>query len=181
MKTQATLFKTSLLLLVIITALLSGLMACKPQEQDLSFKTISEGTGSPTGLAYDGQDPNFVIIAKPEEVDAPGLDIQFTSELRDVLRALDYQHNFAVILLRGLKLSSSSKAAIDIVRIVRKDATVTFQVHLSTPVSDDSLHPPFSSPYHAIVVVKENEWKQQIYFVLLADDKPVAETSRFIP
>ena len=86
--------KTNLSIVVAALLLVAAgaiLPACRPQHTELPFETIEQGSG---GLFYGEEDPNFLVITQPEQVDAPELDVQFPSDLAEQLRAVDYQSRY---------------------------------------------------------------------------------------
>ncbi|HEY4690271.1 MAG TPA: hypothetical protein VIK33_13230 [Anaerolineae bacterium] len=151
------------------------------QPQDLSFETISQGVGFPTGRSYDGKEPNFLVITEPREVDDPGLGVQFTSELVEQLRGVDYRRSFAIVVFRGLLSALNREYTVDIFQITRLGDKVVLKVHLGVPRPGSITSPAYSSPYRAIVVSKEGEWAREISFVLEVDGQAVIERTYFVP
>ncbi len=163
---------TLLVLLLIFTA-------CQPQEQELSFETISQDVGFWTGRSYGGEEPNLLIIAGPKEVDTPGWDIQFPAELADQLRTLDYSRVFAILVLQGLQGSTGYNATVR--QVTRQGNQVAVKAEFVTPAPETFIMPAFTSPYHLIAVSKAGAWGEPVRFVLVVNDKVVAETTHVIP
>lgn len=159
--------------------LLFTIMACKPQIEELSFETIAQGDGFYAGRGYGGEEPALLVVASPEAVDKPGLDVQFPSELADQLRQLDYDRFFAILVLQGQKRSTGY--AVSIKRIVRQGNQVTIDAEFVEPSPGTRIKPAFTSPYHLVAVSKERQWGQEVTFVLVVNGKTVAETTHFIP
>jgi hypothetical protein len=157
------------------------LIVSRPQELELPFETIAQGVGFPTGRSYSGEEPNLLIITKPEEVDAPGLEVQFPSELAEQLRAIDYKRSFLIVVFRGLLSAQSPKYTIDILQVSRSGEEARLKVHFGEPRPDEIRLPAFSSPYHIIAVSKEGEWARDVRFVLEVDGQAVKEQTHFIP
>lgn len=155
------------------------LAACRPQQTELPFETIAQSEGFTTGRSP--ADPNLVVISSPEQVDSPGLDIQFPSDLAEQLRAVDYKTHFVIAVFRGTLTITSPRLTVDILRIVRQGNRVVLQTHFGDSVIGTRILPAFSSPYHIITVSKEGEWSRDIRFVLEVDEKEVAERTYFIP
>ncbi len=173
--------RNTMWLVLAILAMAAGLAACKPQEQDLSFETIAQGAGFPSGRSYGGKEPDFLVITRPEEVDTPGLDVQFTSELAKQLRDLDYEHTFAVMVFRGLLSAQNPKYTPELLQVTRSGNSVVLKAHFGQPGPNELVHPAFSSPYRVITVSKDRTWAQNIRFVLEVDGQEVSEHSHFIP
>lgn len=166
--------------ITILLGLLSFVItACQPQEGKLPFETIAQGDGFYTGRSYGGEKPNLLIVAGLNEVDSPGLNIEFLPELADQLHQLDYDRFFAVLVLQGLKHQGGY--SITVQQVVRQDDRVNVHVEFTSPEPGTRRIQAFTSPYHLIAVSKRGEWRQQIRFVLVADSEEVAETSHFIP
>jgi hypothetical protein len=164
--------------LTLLTLLI--LIGCKgPEPQDLPFETIARGDGFYTGQGYGREEPNILVIAGPDEVDKPGLDVQFPSEVVHQLRQLDYNRFFAVLVLHGYV--GSTGVSVTVQQITRQDKEVTIQANFVRPGPGTRSMPAFTSPYHLVAVSKRGEWGQQIHFVLLTDDEEVAETFHLIP
>lgn len=155
--------------------LLFTLAACKPQSEELSFETIAQSDGFYTGRGYGGEEPALLVIASPEEIDKPGLDVQFPSELADQLRTLDYTRNFVVLVLQGQKRSTGY--AVTVKHIVRQGNQVTIEAEFVEPSPDTFRKPAFTSPYHLVAVSQEGQWGQEIKFVLVVNGETVAETT----
>lgn len=164
---------------LLVVLLLCG--CTEPQPQNLSFETISADVGFRTGRSYSGEAPDFLVITRPEEVDAPGLEIQFHSELAEQLRALDYQRSFVIVLFRGLLSGRSLEYTVDILGVARAGEKVVLRVHLGVPGPGSIVSQAYSSPYHIIAVPKEGKWAQDIHFVLEVDGQRVKEHTYFIP
>ncbi len=155
------------------------LTARQPQTQELPFETISQGIGFPTGRSYSGEDPNLLVITAPEAVDAPGLEIQFTPELAEQLRTLDYDRYFAILVLQGHKNIIGYQVTIQ--QVIRQGNQINIQVEFVEPAPETLILPAFSSPYHLIAVSKTGTWGEQFQFVLVNERQSVAETTYLIP
>jgi hypothetical protein len=163
-------------------ALLAGLILCGckgPEPQDLPFETIIQGDGFYTGQGYGREEPNILVIAGPDEVDKPGLDVQFPSEVAHKLRQLDYSRSFVILVLQGRKPSSGYQVTIQ--QIAQHGDRVIVQAEFTEPQSKTFTRPAFTSPYHLVSVSRQGRWGQQIHFVVRTDDKEVAETFHRIP
>ncbi len=171
-------FKRKYLYVILLTPLV--LLGCKgPKPQDLPFETITQGDGFYTGQGYGREEPNILVIAGPDEVDKPGLEVQFPSEVAHQLRQLDYNRSFAILVLQGRKPSSGYQVTIR--QIAQQGDKVTIKAEFTEPQPKTFTHPAFTSPYHLVSVSRQGRWGQQIHFVLLTDDEEVAETFHLIP
>ncbi len=164
---------------MLLGLLLLAITACQPQEEKLPFETIAQGDGFFTGRSYGGEEPNLLIITEPNEVDSPGLDVEFPSELANQLRHLDYDRFLAVLVLQGLKHQGGYSVTVQ--QIVRRDDRVNVYVEFTSPEPGTRRIQAFTSPYHLVVVSKEGKWGRQIKFILISDSEPVAEAAYFIP
>lgn len=149
-----------------------AVVACKSHLEELSFETIAQGDGFYAGRGYGGEEAALLVIASPEAVDKPGLDVQFPSELADQLRQLDYDRFFAILVLQGLKTTGGFSVTVQ--RISRENNQVTVQVQFIEPGPGTRITGAFTSPYHLVAASKQGKWGQQINFVLVADSGEVA-------
>jgi len=162
-------------------ALLTGLIlfGCKgPEPQDLPFETVTSDLG---GLGYMQEDPNLLIITGPEEVDTPGLDVQFPADLAEQLRAVDYQRNFVVVVFRGLLGARSASWTAEVRQVTRYGAKVILIAHFEEPGPGVRRTYVPSSPYQVVTISKEGEWARLIRFVLEANGEEVKECNHFVP
>lgn len=163
----------------LVGLLLLTITACQPGEQQLLFETVAQGDGFYTGQGYGAAEPSLLIIADPDEVDKPGLDVKFPTELADELRQLDYERVFTVLVLQGLQRAGGYSVTVQ--QVIRRNGQVTVYADFNNPAPETFRHQAFTSPYHLVTVSKEGEWGQQITFVLIANGEPVAEVAHFIP
>lgn len=162
-------FITSLLTIVVLLILLEG-------RGKLAFETISQNDFSD----YTGETPALFIIAGKEDVNAL-VDTILAEDSRVIeqLHQLDYDHVFAIMVLQGRKGQGGFKVTVQQIR--REDSQVNVQAELATP-SPGSLNPQvFTSPYHLVVIRKEENWGQSIQFVLIVDGEMLMRTTRLIP
>lgn len=164
---------------ILLGLLLFVITACQPQEGELSFETIAQGDGFYTGRGYGEEEPSILVIANVDEIDEPGLDVLFPTELADQLRQLDYNRFFAILALQGLKPQGGYSVTVQ--RIVRQDDQINVYAEFTSPEPGTRRIQAFTSPYHLVAVSKQGEWGQQMNFVLVTDSEEVAETSHFIP
>jgi len=168
----------------VVVALLVWLILCGckgPEPQYLAFETIDQDESGPSGRSYGEEEPNLLIITRPEEVDTPELDIQFPPALAEQLRALDYDRSFAIVVFRGLLGARSPEYTVDILQLIRYEERVVLKAHFGEPGLGSRRYPAFSSPYRVIEVSKEGRWSQEIRFVLEVDGQEVRERTHFIP
>jgi hypothetical protein len=171
------------LLLLLIVFGLASLAACRSEERDLPFQTITEGedVGRPLSPGYLGKEPNLLIITTPAQVDEPRGDVQLGSDLADQLRAIDYSNSFAVVVLRGHLGGLSSDYTVDIQQVTRSGSRVVLRTHFGVPKPGSFINDLTSSPYHAIAISKEGAWAQEIQFLLKVDERTVKELPVFVP
>ena len=73
------------------------------QPQDLAFETIEQNQSlSDGGEDYQEVKANLLVIADPEDVQAPGQDVRLSTDLSAQLNALDYDRYFAILVLQGI-------------------------------------------------------------------------------
>jgi hypothetical protein len=171
---------------VVLAALLlaaSGaiLPACRPRLIELPFETIARGDGFGTVPSYGREEPNLLVITEPEQVDSPGLDLQFPSDLAEQLHGVDYQSNFVIAVFRGRLGILSPKLDVEVLRVVRDGETVIVKARFGDSVIGERISPAFSSPYHIVAVSKEGEWSRDISFVLEVGGEEMAERTYLIP
>jgi hypothetical protein len=123
----------------------------------------------------------LLVITTPEAVDSPGMDVQFSAELADQLRAVDYEHNIAIVVFRGLLQALSPRYTVDILQVVRSGNQVVVQTHLGVPGPEQGSLSSFSSPYHVIAVPRQGMQEQEIRFILEVDGQMANEHTYFIP
>jgi len=169
---------------VVLAALLLAaswaiLPACRPRLIELPFETIAQSEGFSTGRSP--ADPNFLVITEPEQVDSPGLDVQFPADLAGQLRAVDYQKNFVVAVFRGTLTGTSPELDVEVLRVVRNGDDVVVQARFGELEPGKLILPGFSSPYHVVAVTREGQWSRDIRFVVEVDGEEVVERTYFIP
>jgi hypothetical protein len=172
-----------LLALVIVGALgLASLAACQPQETELPFQTIAEGeVVGDYGYGYSKEEPDLLIITAPAAVDSPGIDIQFSADLADQLREVDYDHNIIIVVFRGLIGALGSSYNVNILQVVRSGDRVVIRTHFGVPGPEEGSLPSFSSPYHIIAVPRQGMQEQKIRFILEVDGQVAKERTYSIP
>jgi hypothetical protein len=177
-------WRTALLDLTVLAALaLMGLAACQPRETELPFQTIAEGpsVGLQDGRGYPGEKPDLLIITAPEQVDTPGADVRFGSDLAAQLRAVDYSHNTVIVVFQGLMSALYPSYAPDILGVARRGDSVVIRSHFGVPGPEEGGFPAFSSPYHIIAVPRQGMQEEKIRFILEEDGQVVKERTYFIP
>ena len=157
------------------------LPACRPRLIELPFETIARGDGFGTVPSYGREEPNLLVITEPEQVDSPGLDLQFPSDLAGQLHGVDYQKNFAVAVFRGTLTGTSPELDVEVLRIVRNGDEVFVQARFGELEPGKLILPGFSSPYHVVAVTREGQWSRDIRFVVEVDGEEVVERTYFIP
>lgn len=184
-------FKTKQIGVVLLLGLL--LWGCiSPKPHNLPFETIAAGPfvrsegkvrGSPYMMVHGPvtEEPAILIIAAPDQVNTPGLGVQFPSDLADQLRAIDYGQQFVIAVFRELLDGQSPEYTAEIRQVLRQGDKVVVQAHFGKPGPESGRFPAFSRPYRIIAVSKEGQWDQEIRFVLKVDDWVVSERTHFVP
>jgi hypothetical protein len=160
---------------------LIALISCRGKETDLPFETIAQGEGFWTGQDYSEVDPDLLVLASSGDVDAPGRDIQFGSELAEQLRAVDYNDRFVIVVLRGQLGGMSPSYAIDVLQVTRSGDRVIVRTHFGELGPEQGVLMSFSSPYYILTVPKADMSGQKVRFILEEDGQTVRERTHFIP
>lgn len=172
----------SVVLAAALLAVLGAILpACRPRQTELPFETIAQGDGFGAAPSYGREESNLLVITEPEEVDSPGLDIQFPSDLAEQLHGVDYQSNFVIAVFRGRLGILSPKLGVEVLRVVRDGETVIVKARFGDSVIGERISPAFSSPYHIVAASKEGEWSRDIRFVLEVDGEEMVERTYFVP
>jgi len=149
--------------------------------QEILFESIAQGEIS-INLNYRGIiTPTLLIVASPEDIDILGPAVylpDLPSKLISQLRALDYDHSFAVLAMLGP--SESQQYKISIQQIARQSNRVLVKAEFVEPTRRIGAIVP-ALPYHAIKVSKGSGWATQIQFILIRGDAQIEETTHFIP
>jgi hypothetical protein len=165
----------------LVLVALAVLASCGHGETDLPFESVAQAERFWTSHPYSDTNPDLLVITSPEEVDAPGTDIEFDADLAEQLRAVDYRTRFVVIVLRGELGGTSPSFAIDVLEVTRSGDRVVVQTHFGELGPEQGSLMAFSSPYHAISIAKEGQWAQKIRFELKEDGRTVKERTHFVP
>ena len=154
--------------------------ACLPQqEQPLPFETISHAEV----INYREDNPKLLVITNTEELKLITFlsvaDNTRESELLDKLRQLDYDHIFVILIFYGYV--GSGGYDITVQQISRQGDQIFVRATFVSPKSNSLVTLGFTSPYHVVMVPRTGDWNATVRFVLLKENKLVAETTHFIP
>lgn len=156
--------------------LLSAVVACKSQIEELPFETITQRDF----INYREENPALFVITNDDEIETLASNVLAEDlALADQLRQLDYDRFFAILVLQGQKRSTGY--AVSIKRIIRQGNQVTIDAEFVEPSPSTFRKPAFTSPYHLVAVSKEGQWGQEVTFVLVVNGETIAETTHFIP
>lgn len=174
-----------------ILILIFLLLACQEKEQlpeplpakTLLFETIAQDDtlkNANHDYAYKNTEPAVLVIARPEEIADPGLGITFDEATVDNLLQVDYTRMFVILVLRGHELSTGFGVTVQ--DVIRQNESVTANIDFSNPEKEMEMLLVETSPYHLVSVAKGDEqWGQDIEFVLQANGQKIKETTHFIP
>lgn len=123
--------------------------------------------------------PALVVIANPQDLINPDLGVHFASGLGAPLRALDYRHSFAVLVLQGLKGSGGYR--VNVQQVSRRGNRVTVQAEFIELGPGEGRTLGFTSPYQLIAITKGPAWEPVNRFELLVDGTVVATATHSIP
>jgi hypothetical protein len=98
----------------------------------------------------------------------------------DQLHQVDYNHRFAILVLQELKGKGGYRTTVYRVSKQGNQVTVWARESFST-AAGTRVTGPFTSPHDFVAVSKQGMWGKPVRFVLMKDDKLVAEATHFIP
>lgn len=159
---------------VVLVAGLMFLIACQPQETDLSFETVERRRDWPgSGKEREAREPGLIVIAASE--DLIQIDTLLTKEVQTQLREIDFSAYFAIAAFLGHQ--GSGHEGIDVEQIVRRGDDVLVHVQVGN-LTGDLME---TSPYHLVKIRKEGNWNQKIHFTLYLDGTEATSLSHFVP
>jgi hypothetical protein len=120
--------------------------------------------------------PNLIIIASSDEISPPISGVEFSENMAEQLRKIDFAKSFAILTLVGQIPGNSPIAA-----ITRTNNQVVIELKDYNIGPGNYAFPGFSMPYRLISVMKTDEWEQDIDFVLQEDDNVLGRVTHFIP
>lgn len=127
---------------------------------------------------------DFLILTQAADANNSKIDtdveVGFPPSLVTQLRAVDYEHNFVVLVFRLVGEVSSENTTI-IQEVNRSGDEVILKVHYGSPPPGRPGGAADSYPNHLAMVAKLGQWRQDIHFILQVDGKEVKEHTYFIP
>ena len=171
-----------LLLLKVVSAFMLTFMtitACnnQPKEIDLTYEGVEQIASAGKVKLNEARKPSLMVVSRPAEVD--GLDGLITDETRTALLALDYSVYFVLAAFQGWKPCSCYSILVS--RISRVGNTVNVYIQLHEPSPDEEKADIVTSPFHLIIVRKDDNWGKVILFNLIVDATIVDSVSHDIP
>lgn len=160
--------------------LLLLLVGCKATGNELSFKTLAQSSRTSFGLrAYTDPEPTIVVLASLEDVEAQATLTADNPDLTQQLRQLDYEREFAILVLQGYRGQGGSMVTIE--QAVQHGRRVDIRAEFLTPEYGEGRVQAYTSPFHAVAVTKGGAWDRQVRFVLVVDSENRAQAKHFIP
>ena len=152
--------------------------------QELLFITLERTVISDELLADKFRGPDLRIFTRPEDLEDEE-ELSTVKELEDQLHALDYEHNFAILVLEGYQSACRSKQAM-VTQILRQGERIIVRAEFPGPPSEGELMlGAVCLPYHLVSVRKDGDWGREMTFVLegVTDgvETTLIETKHFIP
>jgi hypothetical protein len=170
MPRKATLFFAAGLALLAIGVLAAGALVVwqvrfrRPPvfNGDLAFETLERDRAPDVPARYFPRaEPGLLVLTSRQDIGAASgyMNYSATQQLLD----LDWDENFAIVVLRGYQ--THSVAGFAITRVARQDGEVG--VYASTgPIGEETIP---TSPYHVIAVRKVGVWGGPLTFRLYVD------------
>lgn len=166
------LFLTQTLLILVGLALTAS---CMPSEVELPFETIEQAIAPwyrdavPT---YQSRQPGLKIIT---DIQAADQLTGITSEARSMLKTLNYDAHFALVIFLGEQ--STGHTGIRIERLVRRSDKVFIITWVGIPEGTTQV----TSPYHLIKVEKKGAWGKNIDFEAVSNKTIIVTTTHYVP
>jgi hypothetical protein len=149
-------------------------------DETLPFTTIMQQPQL-RNFAYFKRQPEILVFTNPQEADSLSQQLADTQP-SEQLRQIDYQRNFAILVLQGQK---GGQSTITIQRIIRRGDRVIVYAQFVSPDPGQGMTADVTDAYHLVAVPKEGTWGKEIRFELVDADSlfgtAVAETVHLIP
>lgn len=162
------------LFLAVLSLILIG---CQPGG-GLSFRALDKSVPRDLGMfSYREPVPAIIVVAQPEDLQQPVIagNLQLTALLRD----LDLNQYFAVLVLHGLSAPEDYVLAVQQVR--RQDNQVAVRVRVTELPPQELNNMTSTSPYELVAVSKDGTWGTEITFTLVFGEDTVAESTYYVP
>lgn len=143
----------------ILLLILSGCVVAP--EQELEFEVIVDGVPFPVEDIDMDTMPVFLVIADSTEGTQPAAGLDFPKPARVVLRGLDYDQAFAILILRGQILDSGT-----VKQVVRDRNKVIIRTHAIDPGPGNYVLPGLTPLYQIISVKKTGLWNERFHVMV---------------
>jgi len=183
---------TSKMMIILSLVVIIGLGGCAPPTlEPLPTPTPYDLTNLPEGAValtwetiklsewggYTGDGPTLRVVASPEDVaDIEGL---IEPDALAIVQDVDFDREFALIVLQGLKKSTGYK--VEIRAVVRQETEIAIHAYFVAPRPGQPVGASETSPYHAIRVRKEGKWDGEFSFILYDNDRRLTQVEHFVP
>jgi len=131
---------------------------------------------------------DFFVITSMEEIQKPksqvaDVELRLSDAVTAELRAVDYQRDFAVLVFRKAAPTTQPDPRPEITGITRQADTVAVYARFDLSPLKGGAPAVAAFPYHLVTVSRTDagEWGRDIRFVLVLNEKEVAEHTHFIP
>jgi hypothetical protein len=128
---------------------------------------------------YDSDQPCLAIVSQPAEIEP--LQNIISVEAQASLRGLDFKHELAIVVFRGLTAVFYPESGVEVQRIVRQGSTITAFAVFHGPTKGYETIPIENSPYHAITIERNNDMHGEFLFILIVDGTVVSWRTHRLP
>lgn len=134
------------------------------------------------GIAYEGDEPNFLVITKVEEVTVPGLGVRFSPDIRTKLEQVNYDQFYVVAIFYGIAPNIGLDNFIVVENIFYDTQnSVTIVADFNEPREGDVMQEAVGAPYYIVKVDKRSHSNRDINFSLLTENKVIQGYQVHIP
>jgi hypothetical protein len=134
-------------------------------EVELPFHTIERRDFG--AEFYDSDQPCLAIVSQPADIEP--LQNIISVDAQASLRGLDFKHELAIVVFRGLTDIFYPESGVEVQRIVRQGSTITVFAVFHGPTKGYETIPIENSPYHAITIERNNDMHGEFFFILTVD------------
>jgi hypothetical protein len=145
-----------------------------PQKTNLQFQTIEKGESTKANKPTEPE--IFVITNNNDYLHLRGF---ISPDSEELLKTLNYDNFFVLMVFQGLKPNSGY--GIEIKVVTKTKNIVTLFTKFDEPKPDLEKSPEIRSPYHLIQIKKISNWDQEIEFHMVVQGQVVVSQTFFIP
>jgi len=166
--------KNTYILLLILLLMAS---CSKTQQQNLAYSVLIQSSPF-VEISPPTQDaPSLIIIASQDEIVPPISELEFSDDVLEKLKGMNFDSTFAVLILVG-QIPEDSK----INKVTRESDQVVIRVKNYSVGPGNYKLKGYSLPYQLISVEKKNKWDQSVEFILEDENgNLLGNISQYIP